>query len=143
MSIYNTGNLKKWIELQNEFIHKYGKESPSPLCASHIKDDGTLYFQHRHVLTDASINYLELDINGRIIGTIETEDEVLKELFNTSQIHMSPLFMVNDATDEKTEASYFDSLASGIFNETRYIIDQAQLLGFVWTTSPKRLTIAK
>lgn len=136
-------NLKKWIELQNEFIHKYGKESPSPLCASHIKDDGTLYFQHRHVLKDASINDLELDINGRIIGTIETEDEVLKELFNKSQIHMSPLFVVNDATDEKTEASYFDSLASGIFNETRYIIDQAQLLGFVWTTSPKRLTIAK
>ena len=136
-------NLKKWIELQHEFIHKNGKDSPSPLYAGHIKNDGTLYFQHHHVLKDANTNDLKLDVNGSITGTIETEDEVLEELLNKSQIHLTPLFMVNDATDKKTGASYFNSLDSGIFNETRYIIDKAQLLSFVWTTSPKRLTIAK
>lgn len=136
-------DFKKWIEKQNNYIHKNGKDSPSPLNAGHIQDDGMLYFKHRHVLKDVSMSDLKMLPQGGMTAKIETDDKVLRELLNKDQISFAPLFIVSDATDEKTGDSYFSSPYSGVFRETRYCIDKAELLGFVWTTCPKLLNIAE
>ncbi len=136
-------DFKKWLELQNVFIHKNGKDSPSPLEAKHIKEDGTLYFQHRHVLKDISINDLKQEPHVGMIAKIETDDKVLIELLNTGKIYFAPLFVVSDALDEKIGKSYFESDYSGVFHETRYILNKAKLISFVWTTAPKKLNIVE
>lgn len=134
--------FKTWLERQNDYVHKNGKASPSPVGANHIKNDGVLYFQHRHVLKDVSMSDLKMLSHGEMTAKIETEDKMLRKLLNTGQIAFAPLFIVSDAKDEKTGDSYFMSPYSGIFRETQYRIDQAKLMGFVWTTSPKRICFA-
>lgn len=136
-------DFKHWLEQQNDYIHKNGKDSPSPLKANHIKDDGILYFQHRHVLKDVNMSDLKMDSQIGMTAKIETEDEVLGELLNNGKIYFAPLFVISDAKDERTMESYFKSQYSGIFHETRYILDHAQLVGFVWTTKPQSLNILK
>ena len=136
-------DFKKWIEQQNNYIHKNGKDSPSPLNAGLVQDDGMLFFKHRHVLKDVSMSDLKMTPQKGMTAKIETKDEVLGELLNKGQIAFAPLLIVSDAKDEKTGDSYFKSSYSGIFHETRYRIDQAKLMGFVWTTSPKLLNIAE
>lgn len=134
--------LKIWLEEQNDYIHHNGKDSPSPLGTNHIKDDGILYFQHRHVLKDVNMSNLKMDPNVGLTAKIQTEDEVLSDLLNKGRINFAPLLVVNDAKDNKTGRSYFESPYSAIFHETTFILDQAQLVGFVWTTKPKILNIA-
>lgn len=136
-------DFRIWMEQQNEYIHKNGNDSPSPLDAKHIKDDGILYFQHRHVLKDVNMSELKMDSEVGMTAKIETEDEVLGDLINKGKIYFAPLFVVSDATDEKTGGSYFNSPYSGIFHETTYILDKTQLIGFVWTTKPKMLNISE
>lgn len=136
-------DFKKWVEQQNNYIHEHGEDSPSPLNAGHVQDDGILYLKHRHVLKDVSMSDLKMLPQGSMTAKIDTEDEVLRELLNTNQIFFAPLFIVSDARDEKTGDSYFNSPYSGIFHDTQYRIDKAELMGFVWTTSPKPLNIAK
>lgn len=136
-------DFKKWVEQQNNYIHSNGKDSQSPLNAGHVQDDGILYFKHRHVLNDVSMSDMKMTPKEGMTAKIETEDEVLCELLNTGQISFAPLFVVSDAIDEKTNDSYFNSPYSSIFRETRYRIDKAELMGFVWTTSPKLPNIAE
>lgn len=135
--------LRIWMEKQNDFIHNNGKDSPSPLDANHIQNDGILYFHHRHILKDVRMSELKMDREISMTAKIQTEDEVLGALLNEGKIFFTPLFMVNDAKDEKTGDSYFKSPYSGIFRETRYILDNAQLLCFVWTTKPKMLNVSE
>lgn len=134
-------DFKRWLEQQNDYIHNNGKDSPSPLEANHIKDDGILYFQHRHVLKDVNMSDLKMDSQVRMTAKIETKDEVLGDLLNKGKICFTPLFVVSGATDERVGESYFKSPNSGIFHETRYILDNIQLMGFVWTTKPKIINI--
>lgn len=136
-------DFKKWLEQQNDYIHNNGKDSPSPLETNHIKDDGILYLQHRHVLKDIQMSDLIMDSQVGMTAKIETEDEVLGELLNKGKICFTPLFVVSDATDGKTGDSYFNSPYSGIFHETTYILDNIQLTGLVWTTKPKIINISQ
>ena len=133
--------LKTWLGKQNDYIHKNGKDSPSPLEANHIQNDGILYFQHRHVMKDINMSDLKLDPEVGMTAKIQTEDDVLGTLLDEGRIFFTPLFIVNRAKDEKTGDSYFKSPYSGIFRETRYILDNTQLLCFVWTTKPKILNV--
>ena len=89
------------------------------------------------------MNDLKMDLEKGMTAKIETNDEVLGELLNSGKIFFAPLFVVSDPKDERTNGSYFESPYSGVFNETRYIINQAELKGFVWTTSPKKLNVAR
>lgn len=134
--------LKTWLGKQNDYIHKNGKDSPSPLEANHIQNDGILYFQHRYVLKDVRTSDIKMDPQVGMTAKIETEDEVLGDLLNKGQICFTPLFVVSDATDGKTGESYFKSPYSGIFHETTYIFDNIQLISFVWTTKPKIINIS-
>ena len=136
-------DFKYWLEQQNDYIHKNGKDSPSPLETNHIKDDGILYFQHRHVLKDVNMSDLKMDSQVGMTAKIETEDEVLGDLLNKDEICFTPLFVVSDATDEKTGESYFKSPYSSIFHETTNILNDVQLIGFVWTTKPKIINISE
>lgn len=136
-------DFKNWLEQQNVYIHKNGKDSPSPLEAKHIKDDGILYFQHRHVLKDVRMSDMKMDSKVGMTAKIETEDEVLRDLLNKGKICFTPLFVVSDATDRKTRESYFKSPYSGIFHETTYILNNIQLISFVWTTKPKIINISE
>lgn len=135
--------LKSWLEKQNDYIHKNGKDSPSPLEANHIQNDGILYFQHRHVSKDVRMSDMKMDPQVGMTAKIETEDEVLGDLLNKGEICFTPLFVVSDAMDRKTGESYFKSPYSGIFHETTYILDKIQLISFVWTTKPKIINISK
>lgn len=136
-------DLRIWLEKQNVFIHKNGKDSPSPLDADHIQNDGILFFRHRHVLENVRMSELKMDRELGMTAKIQTEDEVLGNLLNEGKIFFTPLFIVNDAKDERTGDSYFKSPYSGIFRETRYILDNVQLICFVWTTKPKMLNVSK
>ena len=135
--------FKKWLEQQNDFIHNNGKDSLSPLEANHIKDDGILYFQHRHVLKDINMSELNIDTHVGMTAKIVTEDEVLGDLLNNGKISFAPLFVVSDAKDGKTGDSYFNSPYSCIFHETTNILNKLQLIGFVWTTKPKIINISE
>ena len=135
--------LKIWLEKQNDYIHKNGKDSSSPLEANHIQNDGILYFQHRHVLKDVRMSDMKMDPQVGMTAKIETEDKVLGDLLNKGEICFTPLFVVSDATDGKTRESYFKSPYSGIFHETTYILDNIQLISFVWTTKPKIINISE
>lgn len=137
----NHEELKSWLGKQNYYIHKNGKDSPSPLEANHIQNDGILYFQHRHVMKDINMSDLKLDPEVGMTAKIQTEDDVLGTLLDEGRIFFTPLFIVNRAKDEKTGDSYFKSPYSGIFRETRYILDNTQLFCFVWTTKPKILNV--
>lgn len=134
--------LKIWLEKQNDYIHKNGKDSPSPLEANHIQNDGILYFQHRHVMKDINMFDLKLDPEVGMTAKIQTEDDVLGELLNEGKLFFAPLFIVSDAKDETTGESYFRSPYSSIFRETRCILDNVQLISYVWTTKPKLLNIS-
>ncbi len=133
----NHEELKSWLEKQNYFIHKNGKDSPSPLEANHIQNDGILYFQHRHVLKDINMSDLKIDPEVGITAKIQTEDKVLVKLLNEGKIFFAPLFIVSDAKDETAGESYFRSPYSSIFRETRCVLDSVQLIGYVWTTKHK------
>lgn len=134
--------FKIWLEKQNDYIHKNGNDSPYPLNNNHIMDDGTLYFQHRHVLNDVNMSDLKMEPNVGMTAKIETEDEVLGNLLMNNKIYFAPMFIVDDATDNNTGKSYFESPNSAIFRETQYILDKAHLMGYVWTTSPKVINMA-
>ena len=129
--------MKSCLEKQNYYIHKNGKDSPSPLEANHIQNDGILYFQHRHVLKDINMSDLILDPKVGMTAKIQTEDKVLVKLLNEGKIFFAPLFIVSDAKDETTGESYFRSPLSSIFRETRCVLDSVQLISYVWTTKHK------
>jgi len=129
--------LNTWLGKQNDYIHKNGKDSPSPLGANHIQNDGILYFQHRHVLKDVDMSDLKIDPEVGITAKIQTEDKVLVKLLNEGKIFFAPLFVVSDAKDETTGESYFRSPYSSIFRETRCVLDSVQLISYVWTTKHK------
>lgn len=129
--------LKTWLGKQNDYIHKNGKDSPHPLEANHIQNDGILYFQHRHVMKDINMSDLKLDPEVGITAKIQTEDKVLVKLLDEGKIFFAPLFIVNDAKDETTGESYFRSPYSSIFRETRCVLDTVQLISYVWTTKRK------
>lgn len=133
----NHEELKSWLEKQNYYIHKNGKDSPSPLEANHIQNDGILYFQHRHVLKDINMSDLKIDPEVGITAKIQTEDKVLIKLLNEGKIFFAPLFVVSDTKEETTGESYFRSPYSSIFRETRCVLDSVQLISYVWTTKHK------
>ena len=79
---------------------------------------------------------------NEITKELQQEEALEKGKFSVISIIGHGTFgVVYRAKDEKTGDSYFKSPYSGIFRETRYILDNTQLLCFVWTTKPKILNV--
>ena len=129
-------DFQKWEEKQNKYIHTIGKDSPLPINAKHIKSDGILYLRHRPIIKDVHIHDAVTNEQGEMYGRIETKDEVLGELWYAGQIHVAPLFMINEVNDMSTGESYCDSLSSMIFHETQYEVKDFEIVSYVWTTHP-------
>lgn len=129
-------DFQKWEEKQNKYIHKIGKDSPLPINAKHIVNDGVLYLRHRPIVKDVHIHDAATNERGEMYGRIETKDEVIGELWNAGQIHVAPLFMINGVNDMSTGESYCDSLNSMIFHETQYEVKDFEIVSYVWTTHP-------
>lgn len=128
--------FQKWEDAQNKYIHQHGNDSPLPINAKHVYNDGMLYFKHHRIIDDVEIHDMRTDERGSRFANIATRDEVLEKLWNTGQIHAVPLMVIDEIIDRKTGESYVDSPYSVIFNETQYEARDFRIVSYVWTTHP-------
>lgn len=130
--------LKGWIEQQNNFIHKHGKDSHSPISDKYIMSDGVLSLERRLIQKDVSIRKIITDIKIGYKATIELEDDdkELKSLLQNGDLQIAPTMLVKSAIDKNSGENYINSTLSAVFKETEYLVNP-KILGWVWTDNAK------
>lgn len=89
--------LKKWLETQAQYYKKNGQDTPSPINASYIHDNGIFYHRRRLVQKDAELKELYYNDRKELCANIDFNDsqKELLELMDKGVISPS-MFVVVD-----------------------------------------------
>lgn len=131
--------LKRWLDVQNTYIHANGRDSVCPIDNSFIKNDGMLFFQRHDIKEHVEIQSIAFDPKIGFHGEILIDNnEFLKDKLMSGELVFVPKFVVYDALDLNTNTSYLQTSNSVIFKETSYRPD-AKVMGFNWVLSLREI----
>lgn len=133
--------LKKWMECQNNFIHKHGLDSANPIYSDHIMPDGALMFKRHDIKEHVNIQSIEM-INEGFKGsfTFEGNNPYLSKFLSEGLITCTPKFIVYDAEDLSNGESYLVSNNSAVLGETKYKLD-CEMTGFNWAVEIRPINL--
>lgn len=90
--------LKKWLETQAQYCKNNGQNTPSPINATYIHDNGIFYHRRRLVQKDAELKELYLNENKLLCANIDFAEnkKELSEMMDAGTVNPAPFIVVDE-----------------------------------------------
>ena len=90
--------LKKWLETQAQYCKNNGQNTPSPINATYIHDNGIFYHRRRLVQKDAELKELYLNENKLLCANIDFAEnkKELSEMMDAGIVNPAPFIVVDE-----------------------------------------------
>jgi len=125
--------LKEWLNKQQVYFQKNGKDSQTPTLEKIIQDDGVLYLKRRSISRDVDFEMLQNSDTKFKIQFSEDQDD-LKKALEDKEILISPAMIIEEISCSKTQKNYIESPYSIVLDDdVTQNVDKFELLAFHWT----------